>query len=138
MESVDVKDILKNHKLRVTDGRKEILNYFLQKENALSYKDLEDRFNTLDRVTLYRTLQAFTDKGVLHKIPNESGSVMYGVCFDTCEPEKHIHDHVHFSCEKCGKIECVEMPMPSISIPGYLVKDINLMITGICTACSEN
>jgi len=65
-----VKEILKSHKLRVTDGRIDVLEFFLRQDRTLSFKDLEEEFSDSDSVTLYRTLSAFTDHGVLHKIPD--------------------------------------------------------------------
>ena len=92
----ELKQILKAHKLRVTDSRMDILDYFLKEEKALSFKDLEHHFNEYDRVTLYRTLNSFSDHGVLHKIPDDSGFASYGLCYDTCDSDEHHHDQSHF------------------------------------------
>ena len=63
----EVLSLLKAHALSVTDGRKEILGLFLARKGALAHADIEkkvgDRF---DRVTIYRTLQAFVDTGLVH------------------------------------------------------------------------
>lgn len=138
MKYSDLKLILKNHQLRVTDCRMDILDYFLNQKKALSFKDLEDKFAVYDRVTLYRTLHSFTENGVLHKIPDDSGFATYGICYHTCDAKSHHHDHLHFKCNACGSIECLDEHVPDVHLPeGYSIQEINLIINGICKICSE-
>lgn len=132
----DIKKVLKEHKLRVTAGRIDILEFFHRQNRTLSFKDLEDEFKDSDRVTLYRTLNAFTDKGVLHKIPDDSGFATYGLCHDSCDSEDHNHDHMHFKCNECGTIECLEQNIPTVKIPGYKVTEANLILKGTCKTCA--
>ncbi len=137
MKYSELKQILKNHKLRVTDSRMDVLEYFLTHKKALSFKDLEEKFSTYDRVTLYRTLNSFTENGVLHKIPDDSGFATFGVCYDTCSSDHHHHNHMHFKCNECGKIECVDEHLPAIELPGYQIQEANLILNGICKSCGE-
>lgn len=131
-----IKDILKTHKLRVTTVRVDVLEFFIRKNKTLSFKDLETEFTDFDRVTLYRTLSSFTDSGVLHKIPDDSGFATYGLCHDTCSSEDHNHDHMHFKCNECGNIECLELNIPPVKVPGYQVTEANLILKGICINCA--
>lgn len=130
-----IKEILKAHKLRVTEGRIDILEFFLRQKKTLTAKDLEDEFTDSDRVTLYRTLSSFTEHGLLHKIPDDTGIVTYGLCHDTCAPDEHNHDHMHFKCNDCGTIECLSQNIPTVKIPGYQVMEANLILKGICKTC---
>lgn len=131
----EIKKILKSHKLRITDRRIDVLEFFLREKRTMSFKDLEEEFKDSDRVTLYRTLNAFTEHGVLHKIPDDSGFATYGLCHDTCDSEDHYHDHMHFKCNECGNIECLEENVPVVEIPGYQVKEANLILKGTCRTC---
>ncbi len=135
MKYSDLKSVLKNHKLRVTDTRMDVLEFFVKQNKALSFKDLEDRFSDYDRVTLYRTLNSFTENGVLHKIPDDSGFATYGVCYDTCSHDHHRHDHMHFKCKQCGEIKCIDEHIPIISIPGFEIHEANMILTGVCPNC---
>lgn len=138
MEYSDLKQILKNHKLRVTDCRIDVLKKFLGSDHALSSRELEESFTQYDRVTMYRTLHSFVDKGILHSIPDDSGFARYGICHETCSPEEHSHDHIHFKCEDCGSIECVTShDIPVIKIPGYQINEVNMIISGICESCKK-
>jgi Fur family ferric uptake transcriptional regulator len=132
----EIKNILKSHNLKVTDGRVDVLDFFIRQNKTLSFKNLEEEFKDSDRVTLYRTLSAFAEKGVLHKIPDDSGHATYGLCHDTCDSEDHNHDHIHFKCHECGTIECLEQNIPPIKVPGYKVKEADLILKGVCKICA--
>jgi Fur family ferric uptake transcriptional regulator len=130
--------LLKDFKLRSTPTRQEILHLFLQKEYALSHGDIENEIsNTLDRVTVYRTLKTFLDKGLIHKVLDDEGSLKYALCNEACSQSAHHHEHVHFKCLKCGQTNCLQVEVPAVRLPkGYKPKEVNLLIQGICEHCS--
>ncbi len=138
MSQENIKGILKTHQLRITDCRMDVMQFFLDEKSALSQSDLENQLTKYDRVTLYRTLNSFLDSGILHRIPNETGTATYGMCHDTCTPDHHEHNHVHFKCNKCGQIECLEEKVAhQVSVPfGYKVDGINMIVDGICPKCA--
>ena len=136
MKYSELKRTLKSHSLRVTDCRMDVLEMFQRSTHALSFKHLEEELGQYDRVTLYRTLNSFIEKGVLHRIPDDSGYASYGICHDTCSPSSHNHDHVHFKCDNCGNIECLpDFTVPKIDIPGYEATEANLVVSGLCDSC---
>ena len=138
MDYSELKRILREHELRITDCRVDVLSAFVTSGHAMSTKELESSFSKYDRVTLYRTLHSFVEKGILHSIPDDSGFARYGVCHETCDPENHKHDHIHFKCEKCGNIECLPRHhAPAVRVPGYIINDVNLIINGICADCNS-
>ncbi len=138
MDYSGVKQILKNHKLRITDCRVDVLRKFLSTDHALSTRELEDTITQYDRVTMYRTIHSFIDNGILHSIPDDSGFARYGICHETCTPTEHSHDHIHFKCNSCGTIECLpKHHAPTISIPGYEVSETNMIISGTCKECNS-
>jgi hypothetical protein len=62
--------ILKRNQLSVTGSRKKILELFLDSKGALAHGDIEKKTGEkFDRVTVYRTLQIFLEKGIIHNIP---------------------------------------------------------------------
>ena len=134
----ECKSILQSHKLRITDCRLDVIGYFFKEKKSLFQIDLERQLPQYDRVTLYRTLQSFQASGVIHRIPNETGVTSYGLCHDTCSPKRHEHNHIHFKCNKCDTIECLDdETVPSISLPhGYQVETVNLIADGVCASCS--
>ena len=85
-------DILKKNQLSVTDGRKKILELFLHSDGALAHADIEKNTGeNFDRVTVYRTLQTFVDKGIIHVIPTTDNSILYALCKDNCEITPYGH-----------------------------------------------
>ena len=133
-------DILKGSSLSVTSSRKAILDIFLGADNALAHQDIESLATQYDRVTIYRTLQTFLEKGIIHSIPTTDNIIKYALCSDKCITTGHHHDnHVHFLCDKCGRTECLDdVIIPSVVLPqGYVMNEINMVVNGTCKTCRE-
>jgi Fur family ferric uptake transcriptional regulator len=133
------KNILNDFDLRKTKTRSEILDLFLTQPQAISYTDIEESLDqNHDRVTVYRTLKTFLEKGIIHKIPSDSGNPKYALCPDECSEEQHSHEHVHFKCESCAQTTCLEtVQVPQIKLPmGYTSRESSLLVTGYCANCS--
>ena len=119
---MQVDQILKSNNLSVTDTRKKILGLFIGKEGALAHADIEKGAGEkFDRVTVYRTLQVFVDKGIIHTIPTPDNSIKYALCKDECSEGHHHDHHIHFQCKECGTTYCLdEVTTPEIKLPkGY-------------------
>lgn len=131
-------EILKKNQLSVTDGRKKILELFLNSEGALEHADIEKKTGeNFDRVTVYRTLQTFVEKGIIHHIPTTDNSILYALCKDNCEAGHHHDNHVHFVCEVCNKTICLdEVTIPQVKLPkGFTPKHAEMLVNGICEDC---
>ena len=136
--NTDNLDILKKSGLSITEGRKKILDLFLQQEGALAHADIEKQTHAaFDRVTVYRTLQTFVDKGIIHQIPTTDNSVLYALCKDKCEAGHHHDEHVHFICNSCGKTICMDdVTVPAVKLPkGFKLAQAVMIVTGICNEC---
>ena len=131
-------DILKKNQLSVTEGRKRILELFLASPGALAHADIEKNTDAaFDRVTVYRTLQTFVDKGIIHNIPTSDNSILYALCKDNCEEGHHHDNHVHFICIECNKTICLDdVTIPEVKLPkGFAPKHAEMMVSGICDDC---
>jgi Fur family transcriptional regulator, ferric uptake regulator len=132
-------DILRRRHLSVTDSRRKILSLFLNHPDALTHGDIEIKAGEkFDRVTVYRTLQTFVEKGIIHAIPTADNSVRYALCKD-CDEGHHHDDHVHFICSNCDKTICLDdVVSPKIELPaGYAVESVQVLINGICKDCNR-
>lgn len=131
-------EILSNFKLRITPVRQHILELFLKSEFAISHTDIDQEIiESLDRITVYRTLKTFLKKGLIHQVPDDIGVTKYALCSDTCSPSNHRHDHVHFKCLRCGQTNCLNIAIPSINLPkGYASNDTSILIQGVCKHCA--
>lgn len=135
---MDIESILKKNGLSVTGGRKKILNLFINNNGALAHADIEKNTGAaFDRVTVYRTLQTFVDKGIVHHIPTTDNSILYALCKDNCEEGHHHDNHVHFICEKCNNTICLdEVTVPNVKLPkGFMPKRAEMIVHGICGDC---
>jgi Fur family ferric uptake transcriptional regulator len=135
-----VDDLLRRNSLSVTESRKKILNLFLNVQGALAHGDIERKAGEkFDRVTVYRTLQTFVEKGIIHTIPTTDNSVRYALCKDNCTEGHHHDDNVHFICLQCGATLCLEDVMvPEIKMrKGFSVNEIEVVVKGICLDCHQ-
>jgi len=130
--------ILKKTHLSVTDSRQKILELFLESKGALAHSDIEKKTGeSFDRVTVYRTLQSFVEKGLIHLIPTTDNSIKYALCKYDCEVGHHHDNHVHFICDKCSKTLCLDdVTVPSVKLPkGFSPNHAEMMVTGVCGDC---
>lgn len=133
------KDILKKHKLKVTQPRLQVLDFIDNKGLAVSQPELEKLLgNTVDRVTLYRTLAIFEEKGILHKVFDLNGTATFALCSIECTEHHHHDQHVHFICSNCNSIHCLEnIHLPNIPTPaGFILNNIAVNAIGICDKCA--
>jgi len=130
-------DILKAKNLRLTPIREKVLSLLLSSEKAIANKDIEMAFDYLDRITLYRTLKSFEEKGIIHKIEDGTGVAKYAVCVDDCQEGHHHDEHVHFHCNDCGDTFCVEeVAIPKIQTPKkHKVETTSIVLNGTCESC---
>lgn len=135
-----VAGILRRKNLSITESRKKILSLFLASPDALTHGDIERKAGEkFDRVTVYRTLQTFVEKGIIHTIPTAENSVLYALCKD-CTEGRHHDDHVHFICSNCGSTICLDdVVSPKMDLPeGYIAQNVQVVINGICKSCNTN
>lgn len=105
----------------------------------MSLADLQASLGfTIDKASIFRVLELFSDKNTVHVIEDGSRSLKYELCHNGAQHS--ISDqHVHFYCERCKETYCFEsVGIPQVRIPeGFQPHAINYMIKGICPKCSE-
>lgn len=135
---VQLSDILKRNGLSVTASRSKILDLFLATEGALAHADIEKNTDgAYDRVTVYRTLQTFVEKGIIHQIPTTDNSILYALCKQDCEEGHHHDNHVHFVCNECDKTFCLDdVIVPEVKLPaGFEPIEASMIVSGVCMDC---
>lgn len=134
----DFGKILQENNLKITTPRLTVLEIMSAREVATSQPVLEKMLSSdVDRVTLYRILKTFEEKGILHKILDLNGTANYALCSEKCSEHAHKDEHYHFNCTSCNQIYCLnDFHFPEFQIPkGFSSKTINLLISGICAEC---
>lgn len=133
-----VEEILKKNHLSITGSRQKIMQLFLNSNGAMAHADIEKRTGeSFDRVTVYRTLQSFVEKGIIHLIPTTDNSIKYALCKDDCEEGHHHDNHVHFICNACNKTICLDdVIVPQVRLPkGFTRQHAEMVVNGICEEC---
>lgn len=130
----------KNH-LKVTEARMGVLKILNDRDSAISQPVLEKMMGKdVDRVTLYRILKTFEEKGIVHKVVDLDGTANYAVCSSNCTSEAHHDEHFHFNCTQCKKMYCLnDLHLPFLRIPvGFSAESVNLVMTGVCRECNQS
>ncbi|WP_439490104.1 Fur family transcriptional regulator [Algoriphagus sp.] len=134
----DLEENLKAHHIKPTAMRLLVLEYLLDREIAVSLTDLYKDFVKSERTTIYRTLKAFEDNGLMHRIDDGTCVPKYALCEEGCRCEIERDLHLHFHCRKCGETKCLySYKIPEIILPpNHQAEEANLMVKGVCFQCS--
>jgi Fur family transcriptional regulator, ferric uptake regulator len=136
---MDAIEILRNHHLKKTAQRVAIIDSLLRGKVPMSESEVKDNMGDLyERTTFYRSMQTLTEAGIIHKIVPDNLTVKYAL--NPCdELHRHEVDHVHFFCQLCQSVICLEQvktkgyPLPE----GYLETEKEVIIKGICKKCRK-
>jgi len=128
---------LKSKRISETPFRKEVLAIFRKYNNAIPLSIIEKELKEYNRITLYRTIKIFLEKSIIHEIALSGEESSYAICKEECDTVSHQHQHVHFKCNSCNIIFCVELEkFPTIILPKYKVKQIEIQANGLCENCN--
>jgi Fur family ferric uptake transcriptional regulator len=126
---------------RNTPSKSLILKYLQEAKEAVSHEMIEASVGEkMNRVTIYRILNAFEEDGIVHKVVSDNGVAHYALCANNCDHthnHNHLHNHIHFRCEKCNSLTCMDESV-DLKVPkGYQIKSTNLTVSGVCPDCQR-
>ena len=125
----------KKMKSRNTLQQQLIFDILSKSQNALSADEvLKELPKKINKTTVYRVLDRFKKNGKVHSITGDNGKAFYALC-NTPEDEIHDHEHLHFQCRSCEKIECLPQKVVVPKLENYKVDDTQLLLIGICPKC---
>lgn len=131
-------NILKKAELKSTKKR-QLLLFLLQKQaRPMTAEELHEAASgilPMNVSTVYRTLNALTEKGILNRSVRQDGKAYYSL------PKK---DHYHrLLCNLCGKVIPIETcPLSELeetlqAKTGFRITGHSLEFTGLCPECAE-
>lgn len=124
-------------KVKPTSMRILVYDYLEGQQAALSLAEIERYFENADRITLYRTLKSFEEKGLVHSI-QENNTSKYKLCQDECDEHTHKDWHLHFYCKICRQTTCKEdFILPDNAGADYRIDEFRFFAKGICENCME-
>ncbi len=138
MDQGEIDALLTSKDVRPTANRISVIRELSRITRPVSIADLERLLHPMDKASIFRVLELFAEKGLVHTIDDGTRALKYELC-------RHDHhhgygdQHVHFHCEKCGDTFCFdEIAVPSIAIPeGSEPKTDNYIRKGLCPKCSK-
>lgn len=139
-ETQSYQHLLVKNGLKKTGARLQVLDILSHRNSATSQPYLENIIGKdIDRVTLYRILKTFEEKGIIHRVLDKQGTANYALCTNSCSEDHHHDEHVHFNCNNCLRVYCLdEVKIPAVKIEkGFKIEDMNLIVSGICKDCNQ-
>jgi Fe2+ or Zn2+ uptake regulation protein len=125
--------LLRNHKIKVTPQRLEILRYLDKNKihpNADEiYNDLKKKNPALSRTTVYNTLDKLRENNLLQVLTISENELRF---------DSIINPHHHFLCKKCGEITDIKVKCPyleDILKGGHRIDEVHGYFKGVCEDC---
>ena len=127
---------MKEKGMRITGPRKAMIEALASATRPLSVEEIHAKAGdgALDLVTIYRSLSALDEAGIVQRHPLERGRSLYALVAPN-------HHHHHVICRRCGRIErlpgCDNARIESAAkSKGYSDLTHIMEIYGICPQCS--
>lgn len=135
----EIENKLISKKINPTANRMLVLDFMLDQRSAISLSDIEKGLAPTDRVTIYRTLKTFEDKGLVHSIEDGTGIPKYALCAEDCDAQGHQDLHLHFYCNNCKETYCLpKIQVPKVNLPdNFKAAEVDLLIKGLCDRCNS-
>ena len=123
--------------LRITQHRMDVLDWLRACGKPVTFFELNRFFSTkINRITLYRILNDLTDAGMLkmfygqdgHKYIEEGSPSFEGMT-------KEDHSHVHFQCNSCDEVFCLDNVEVKNLPKGFNVSPAQSILIGLCERC---
>jgi len=127
-------DLLRDKQLSVTPFRIKLLKLMAKLKLPMSAQqlgaELKAQKEDVDKVTIYRNLEAFEESGLICRMYFNGQEALYEQRFTN-------HHHHHLICTSCGRIE--DVPGCELEAPrtgsGFKTHHHHVEFYGLCHAC---
>ncbi|MBP9731982.1 MAG: transcriptional repressor [Candidatus Magasanikbacteria bacterium] len=124
-------DELVKHNHKATTPRRVITEYLIKQEGLFCAITMARKLTTVDRVSIYRTLDTLKELELINPVVNIDGQQFYEKNGD----EDHHHHIICTHCKKTKCVECIHEELPKI--PGFSKVRHSFILTGLCTVCKN-
>ncbi len=134
------KDFLVSKSLKLTRPRKIILREVFQNHDHFTvdelFEQIREKHSNVSRATIYRTMPLLIDAGLLKQSLRCEAKDRY----------EHIYGHekhLHFICDRCGKIIEIELKQLENILNDmakeydFKIREYNLGARGLCKECQK-
>jgi Fur family ferric uptake transcriptional regulator/Fur family peroxide stress response transcriptional regulator len=123
--------------LKLTPQRFAVLDFLVRsREHPTADKisaALNRRFPRASRATIYNTLNALRDAGLVHEVYMDDSVARF---------DANLDEHHHFVCRVCSRLE--DVPVEAVgNLPagkldrGHTVESYEIVMRGVCAACQR-
>ncbi len=126
---------LKSKGIRPSYHRIKVLEYLHQKGGHPTvdeiFSALSPEIPSLSKVTIYNTLHAFVEAGLVRVVEIDEAQMRYDIT---------VGDHGHFLCEACGTIYNFPVNIDQTSIKGlnqFKITQKDVYLKGLCPNCDN-
>lgn len=123
--------------LKLTPQRYAVLEFLVRSsEHPTADKisaALNRRYPRASRATIYNTLNALRDAGLVHEVYMDDSVARF---------DANLDEHHHFVCRVCNRLEDVpveavgELPARKLE-RGHIVENYEIVMRGVCAACQR-
>ena len=92
---------------------------------------VQKKHPTISRATVYNTLEALTQAGVILRITVDPAVARY---------DADTGPHAHFRCRVCNKVYDFDMQADvcfGSSVDGHRIESVRTYVYGVCVACAD-
>lgn len=122
--------------LRLTAPRKQVFEALYEAEQPLMIKDIIRTCSSIDRVSIYRTLELFVQLNIAEVVP-----MGWKQRYELTSPFKPHHHHLY--CTACGKLidihsQKLELLVAAIARQyDFTAAEHKFEVSGTCASCSK-
>ena len=132
----DLKKQLIEKKIPLSYQRLKVLEYLVQSRSHptvdMIYKDLKKTIPTLSKTTIYNTLRALMQAGLVRGITIDDNETRYDI---------ETENHGHFKCKSCGTICNFNINIDALEtddLDRFKIDRRDVYFSGICPKCLSN
>lgn len=128
--------LLANKGYRITKPRQAVFQVLHDSHSPLQIGEIAKRCHSIDRVSVYRTIELFTQLGIAAAVP-----LGWKQRYELTDPFKAHHHHLH--CTLCGALidihsQKLEQLVAAITSDyGFIPREHKFEVSGMCSKCSQ-
>jgi Fur family ferric uptake transcriptional regulator len=130
-------ELLGSAGLRRTEPRLAVLGALLGARKPQTADQISAKLSppAANRVTVYRTLEAFLEAGLVHRAFVDERTWYFELASNCSESQCHPH----FTCRDCGDTHCmtgITFPMAKSPYRGFVIDRQRVQLEGLCPKCN--
>lgn len=130
---------LREYQVHLTQNRIAVFKLLTESKTALSVCTIMKQSESLlDRISVYRALKYFSQKGIVEIVPNNKGNASYILASINKKIVKRKNNKsAYFVCSSCQQTEIILEPIVVNLdlLTNRRIRNYKLIIEGLCISC---